>query len=161
MWLRFNLVKTKTDLNRLSSIYDNRYLESLGDYKVIKVEYINSKKISKPVGAIVFRQDFDYKLQKYIYISSIRISNEFRNLGIGSILLKKVEEYAISIGITKLKLIPVGDYIKLNHFYQKKNGFRETKDKFYVKKKLYYLRRKCKLPHFETFSYIKDHFQLK
>ncbi|SER55389.1 GNAT family N-acetyltransferase [Salipaludibacillus aurantiacus] len=75
-------------------------------------------------GSLVFKNnDPDYTIQdKRIYLSRMIVKEEYRNRGIGSIILDYLIDYAEQLGYKEIALCVDKDNFNARHLYEKK-GF--------------------------------------
>ncbi|MWC26757.1 GNAT family N-acetyltransferase [Paenibacillus sp. MMS18-CY102] len=78
-------------------------------------------------GSLVFRNDDpDYTIpNKRIYLSRMIVKEEYRNRGIGSIMLDYLIEYAVNLGYGEISLGVDTDNYNAKHLYEKK-GFTDV-----------------------------------
>ena len=101
------------------------YNELISGNRVIFVYTVNDEFIGE--GALVFDNgDRDYTiLNQRIYLSRMIVKSEFRNQGIGSILIDYLVEYARGHGYKEMSLGVDIDNHLARHLYQEK-GFNEV-----------------------------------
>lgn len=82
------------------------------------------KKSKKIEGFVTVKQRDDY-----LNIGLIGVNPEFQSTGVGSLLMKKVENYAIEIGANKIDVLTQKQNMAARQFYQKQ-GFHEARQEY-------------------------------
>lgn len=108
----------KTDRDTLEKLYKENNCRSF--------LAINDRKV---VGHVLVEKRFDFINYKYYYIlSHFCIKREYRRLGIGTALIKRLENHARRNKIYYLEFVPGNvsvkslGFLKFNHFNKKKDN---------------------------------------
>lgn len=127
----YKIIKLQpADYNKCSNIWDMKkqpnsqkwYDELVSENRIIFVYTMNDEFIGE--GALVFENgDSDYTIPKQrIYLSRMIVKPEYRNQGIGSIIIDYLIEYAKNLGYKEMSLGVDIDNNNAKHLYEKK-GF--------------------------------------
>ncbi|WP_127530593.1 GNAT family N-acetyltransferase [Paenibacillus kobensis] len=119
------------DYNKCSNIWDMEkqpkmtkmfYDELVSGNRVTFIYLENNEFLGE--GSLVFRNnDPDYTIQdKRIYLSRMIVKEEYRNRGIGGIILDYLIDYAQQLGYEDIALGVDTDNLNARHLYEKK-GF--------------------------------------
>lgn len=79
----------------------------------------------KKLLGFLWSYEHNYFNEKRLHINHIIIGEEYRNKGIGSILINKIEELAIEKGILKIDLLATKSNEYVVKFYEKHGYFTE------------------------------------
>lgn len=113
----------KTDRENLEKLYKENHCRSL--------LAINDRKV---IGHVLVETRYDFINYKYYYVlSHFCIKREYKRLGIGTALIKRLENYARGKKIYYLEFVPGNVPVKALAFL-KFNHFRRKKDNIFYKK---------------------------
>lgn len=109
------------------SIFVEKYKESLKNndfYGIVAVE--NNKVVGVLIARIINRLA---KRKNILFIDDLIICKNFRNSGIGKLLIKNATDYALSIDCESLELTSLISNVNAHRFYEN-NGFEKRQIKF-------------------------------
>ena len=117
--------KQVRDIEQKLEIYDSHYIKErlFGD---VNVGVLYEGKLIAGASACI-------SAFRILYVSTVYVNEEFRNKGVGRMLMKKVEETATSLGINIIRLDTfnwqgAGFYVKLG--YEQVGHYKSNVDDF-------------------------------
>lgn len=110
------------DMEKSSKMAKMFYDELVSENRITFIYLENDEFIGE--GSLVFKNnDPDYTIpDKRIYLSRMIVKDEYRNLGIGSIILDYLIDYAEKLGYKEISLGVDTDNLNARHLYENK-GF--------------------------------------
>ena len=109
------------------SIFVKKYKESLENndfYGIVAVE--NNKVVGVLIARIINRLA---KRKNILFIDDLIVCKNFRNSGLGKLLIKNATDYALSIDCESLELTSLISNVNAHRFYEN-NGFEKRQIKF-------------------------------
>lgn len=118
----FNKCSNIWDMEKQSRMAKNFYNELVDGNRITFVYLENNEFIGE--GSLVFENtDPDYTIpDKRIYLSRMIVKEEYRNRGIGNIILDYLIDHAVKLGYGEIALGVDTDNINAKHLYESK-GF--------------------------------------
>lgn len=118
----FNKCNNIWDMNKNADMAEMFYEELVSGNRITFIYSENNEFIGE--GSLVFENnDPDYTIpKKRIYLSRMIVKEEYRNRGIGSIILDYLIDYAEQLGYEEITLGVDTDNLNARHLYEKK-GF--------------------------------------
>ncbi|WP_432355721.1 GNAT family N-acetyltransferase [Sporosarcina sp. A2] len=121
----FNKCSNIWDMEKQSKMANNFYSELVSGNRITFIYLENNDFIGE--GSLVFENtDPDYTIpDKRIYLSRMIVKKEYRNRGIGSIILDYLIDHAEQLGYGEIALGVDTDNVNARHLYEKK-GFTDV-----------------------------------